>query len=180
MDLYNNNVRDKIVAMPSKNLFVWSIINYGEVSIRGMDLEASVRTYLKYSLDISLRATYSLQEARNMTKRISPDINKYNIIPYTPIHSGSLLLNILHPIGELSYTISFIGERYSMIENIERNLLKSYSDHGIKLSKDYEFKKYKLNIGISCLNIFGNQYEIVRNYPMPGRQFRINLKLNLK
>ena len=36
-DLYYNLVKDKIVAIPSKNLFVWSMINYGKVEILGIE-----------------------------------------------------------------------------------------------------------------------------------------------
>lgn len=180
LDAYKNLVKDKIIAVPSKNLFVWSVVNYGEVDIKGMDFQASIRTYLKYSLDVSLRATYSIQEALDISNKTTNSDYKYNQIPYTPKHSGSLLLNIIHPIAELTYTISFVGKRYSMIENIDRNILKPYQDHGISISRSWEFKKYRLNTGLSCLNILGKQYEVVRNYPMPKTQFRINLKLNLK
>ena len=37
-DAYMNRVTDKIVAIPTKNLFVWSMVNLGKVNIKGMDV----------------------------------------------------------------------------------------------------------------------------------------------
>lgn len=178
IDAYHNNVRDKLVAIPNKNLFIWSMINFGKIEINGLDLQSSIRFYLPYSLDVTLRGTYSLQMARDKSDILSTKYN--NQIPYTPLHSGSLLLSIIHPFAELSYSVTFVGDRYVLIENIERNRLKPYQDHTIMVSKTFELKKHRLNIGLSCLNLLGKQYEVVRYYPMPLRQFRINLKMNLK
>lgn len=178
IDAYYNNVEDKIIAVPQRNLFVWSIINYGRVEIKGLDIQSSFRTYLPFSLDLNLRATYSYQKATDVS---DPNALTFNHqIPYTPIHSGSFFLNLTHPFIDIAYTINFVGKRFALAENIDRNMLKPYQDHSITLSKDFFLKKNKINIGLSCLNLFGVQYEVVRNYPMPQRQFRINLKLDLK
>ncbi len=177
-DVFYNKVEDKIMAIPSRNLFIWSIINYGEVDIKGMDIEMGLRTYLKYSLDLWIRGTYSYQIAEDISKRNND--GTYNQIPYTPVNSGSLILGVNNPRGEISYTISFVGKRYSMIENIDRNLLKPYQDHGIMIGKTWELKKYDIGSSISFLNVFGTQYEVVRNYPMPRNQIRINIKINFK
>ena len=143
-----------------------------------MDIQSSFRTYLPFSLDLNLRATYSYQKATDVS---NPNALTFNHqIPYTPIHSGSFFLNITHPLIDLAYTINFVGKRFALAENIDRNMLKPYQDHSITHSKDFFLKKNKINIGLSCLNLFGVQYEVVRNYPMPQRQFRINLKLDLK
>ena len=37
VDLYQNQVENKIVAIPTQNLFNWSIQNIGNVSARGID-----------------------------------------------------------------------------------------------------------------------------------------------
>ncbi|MDD4828928.1 MAG: TonB-dependent receptor [Bacteroidales bacterium] len=178
LDCYYNNVRNKIVAVPQRNLFVWSIINFGEVNIKGLDMQTSFRFYLPLSIDLNIRTTYSFQRAIDVSNPISNSYKQQ--IPYTPLHSGTLFLNITHPFMDFSYTINFVGKRYALAENIDRNMLKAYMDHSITFSKDFNFNKTKINIGLSCLNLLAEQYEVVRNYPMPQRQFRINLKMYLK
>lgn len=39
-DVFLNRVKDKIVAVPSHNLFVWSMRNLGNVEIRGIEIQA--------------------------------------------------------------------------------------------------------------------------------------------
>lgn len=178
VDAYYNKVKDKIVAVPQRNLFVWSIINFGQVDIKGVDIQSSFRTYLSFSIDLNIRATYSYQKAVDVSNPNSLSYN--NQLPYTPFHSGSLFINLIHPFMDFAYTINYIGKRFALAENIDRNMLKPYQDHSITLSKNFLWNKRKINLGVSCINLFGVQYEVVRNYPMPQRQFRINLKIDLK
>lgn len=178
LDIYNNTVKDKIVALPQRNLFVWSIINYGKVRINGMDLQTMFYSYLSYSFALKVRGTYSFQKSIDITDKESKTFN--NQIPYIPLHSGTLFINLNHNVLDISYSISFVGKRYSLAENIKKNELKPYQDHTITISKDFLWAKNKVNIGVSCLNLLGTQYEIVKNYPMPLRQFRINLKIDFK
>ena len=128
-------------------------------------------------MDLSLRGTYSYQSVVDMSNKES--VTYKNQVPYTPKHSGSIVLNLKHPFIDFSYTLYFVGKRYSLPQNIERNILKPYQDHSISISKDYIFNKQRMNIGLSCLNILGKDYEVVINYPMPQRQFRINFKIYL-
>jgi outer membrane cobalamin receptor len=178
VDAYYNKVKDKIVAVPQRNLFVWSIINFGQVDIKGVDIQSSFRTYLSFSIDLNIRATYSYQKAVDVSNPNSLSYN--NQLPYTPFHSGSLFINLIHPFMDFAYTINYVGKRFALAENIDRNMLKPYQDHSITLSKNFLWNKRKINLGVSCINLFGVQYEVVRNYPMPQRQFRINLKIDLK
>jgi len=177
LDAYHNKVKEKIIAVPQRNLFIWSIINFGQVNINGIDFQAIFRAYLSHSIDFKIRGTYSYQSVVDVTKQGSKTYN--NQIPYTPIHSGSLFLNINNPFIDIAYTINFVGKRYSLPENIDRNLLKPYQEHSISISKDFSLNKHNVNIGLSCLNLFNEQYEVVINYPMAQRQFRINFKINL-
>ena len=39
VDAYYNEVSDKIIAMPTSNQFRWTMVNLGEVEIRGIDVE---------------------------------------------------------------------------------------------------------------------------------------------
>ncbi|HHT04025.1 MAG TPA: TonB-dependent receptor [Bacteroidales bacterium] len=177
LDIYHNRVKDKIVAVPQRNLFIWSVINYGQVNINGIDLQTMFKAYISHSIDLIIRGTYSYQRVVDASNKES--VTYGNQIPYTPLHSGTLFLNLSHPFIDFSYTLSFVGSRYSLPENIERNLLKPYQDHSISISKDFNFKKQKINLGLSCLNLLGDNYEVVINYPMPQRQFRINIKIYL-
>ncbi|MEO6134499.1 MAG: TonB-dependent receptor, partial [Ginsengibacter sp.] len=41
-DMYYNSIDDKIIAVPNQNLFTWTMLNVGEVHIKGLDINAEV------------------------------------------------------------------------------------------------------------------------------------------
>ncbi|MCH5690482.1 TonB-dependent receptor [Niabella sp. W65] len=49
-DAYINKVQDKIIAIPANNLFRWSMINLGAVSLKGIDIHTSYILALKGKL----------------------------------------------------------------------------------------------------------------------------------
>ena len=55
LDIYHNRVKDKIVAVPQRNLFIWSVINYGQVNINGIDLQTMFKAYISHSIDLIIR-----------------------------------------------------------------------------------------------------------------------------
>ncbi|MDR1847578.1 MAG: TonB-dependent receptor [Bacteroidales bacterium] len=170
-DAYYNQVLDKIVAMPQRNLFVWSMLNYGKVQVSGIDLLASIRTNIR-SVNLHLQGTYSFQYAVDNEET---SLTYQQQIPYTPRNSGSILAIVDFKSWSASYTLSFMGKRYALNENIAANRLDAYCEHSVGLQKKFG-KNFVLSL--SVLNLLNYQYEIVKNYPMPLRQFRI--KINYK
>ncbi|MDR1724978.1 MAG: TonB-dependent receptor plug domain-containing protein [Bacteroidales bacterium] len=173
LDFYCNQVFDKIVAMPSRNLFVWSMLNYGQVIVKGIDVLASIRTNIK-GIDIHFQASYSLQYATDNEKT---SLYYRQQIPYTPRNSGYVFATLSYKSYSFSYNMTYTGIRYAMNENIAANCLENYTDHSLLFQKTF---KNKLTLSFSVSNLMNKQYEVVRNYPMPLRQFRItiNYKFN--
>ena len=173
-DFYFNRVSNKIVAVPTKNLFIWSMLNYGQVDILGTDvnLDFSYRFLKKY--EIRMFGTYSFQRSRDMTDETSKTYK--NQIPYTPLHSGSSGLVVTTPWFSIFYTILISGERYTLGQNIPQNRLEPYTDQSIAVGNDFKLKKITFGIKLEMLNLADAQYEIVKNFPMQGRSFRIKLK----
>lgn len=177
LDVYHNNVKDKIVAVPRNNLFIWSIINYGSVEISGVDVQGQTNIALSSKAQLLIRLSYSYQKAVDRTNKNSSTYN--NQISYLPEHSGSTFLSLQNSWCNIALNTQFVGQRYSMGENIERYRLKPYIDQSITLSKEFNLFSQKSEISISCLNIFGVQYEVVQSYPMPQRQLRITFKTDI-
>jgi outer membrane cobalamin receptor len=79
---------------------------------------------------------------------------------------------------DVAYTLLWSGERYSNGYNGSEFRMPGYSDHGLSASKDIPTRAGLIQLQLEALNLFGENYEIVRNYPMPGRSFRINTSFN--
>ena len=104
-DIYYNKVKDKIIAYPKGQQFRWTMLNLGEVDIRGLDVAASASVDLWRDAMLTLRMQYTYQQALDVTDEIKPYYRHQ--IPYIPRHSGSAILGFDWKALTLNY--SFIA-----------------------------------------------------------------------
>ena len=172
-DGYYNRVTDKIVAVPRQSLYLWSMQNIGEVSILGLDATIEMNTISINKLKLSITANYSFQQAIDVT---DPNSKTYRQqIPYTPRHSAGASFFLTSGIVDFGYNLVFVGDRYRLAQNTENNLVGSYVDQSIILSKSMDFKFGTIKIQFQVLNIFDVQYEVIKSYPMMGRNYKLNV-----
>lgn len=180
IDGYYNKITDKIIAYPTKNLAVWSMRNLGSVEIKGIDATASLTLQPWENIRINLSGNYTYQRALDVT---NPDLDSEegrtykHQIAYTPRVSGSGQAGIETPWINLSYSFLFSGKRYQQGENIAENRLDSYSDHSISASRSFKIMQTNTSVSVEVLNIADKNYEIIRNFPMPGRSVRATISI---
>lgn len=180
IDGYYNKITDKIIAYPTKNLAVWSMRNLGSVEIKGVDATASIALQPWENIRINLSGNYTYQRALDVTNSDldSEEGRTYkHQIAYTPRVSGSGQAGIETPWVNLSYSFLFSGKRYQQGENIAENRLDSYSDHSISASRSFKIMKTNTSVSVEVLNIADKNYEIIRNFPMPGRSVRATISI---
>lgn len=175
-DGYVNEVRNKIVALPY-NLFVWTMSNLGRVRIFGADIcvDATFRLTPHHSLLLS--GSYSYQRARIITDRGQYDWNRQ--LAYTPLNSGSVSLTWLNPWVNIAVHTVGCGPRYATNTNLPESRIKGYADTGVTLSRKIAWSRYSAECRFDLVNIFDEQYEIVRRYPMPGRSWKLTLEFEI-
>ena len=172
-DGYYNNVRDKIVALPT--MYVWRMMNFGEADIWGADASASLRLALAGRVALMFDANYSFQYAVDVTDALAK--NYCHQLPYTPRHSGSLTMSIENPFVNVSYLLSAVGERYMLPQNTAKNRMPGYFEHSVSLNRSFSLSGVGLRLQAELLNVTGKQYEVIKNYPMPGFQWRLTARL---
>ena len=174
-DAYYNTVHDKIVAYPKGQQFRWTMLNLGKVHIKGIDVEAEADFQIGKDLVATARAQYTYQDARDVT---DPADSYYNDqIPYIPWHSGSAIVGLSYKNWDLNYSFIYAGERYDEQENILYNHMEPW--YTSDLSLRYKFTVYSLRFTAMAEvnNVLDQDYEVIVNYPMPGRNFAITLKI---
>ncbi len=172
LDAYYNRVTDKIVARPGHNMYYWSMENLGIVDILGIDATADFSFDIQHStFDIHLN--YSYQHAVDHSQ---PGNKVYgHQIIYTPRHSGGASLRWENPWVNLGATAMVVGERYSGAQNSDATRLPAYCDIGLSADRTFDLRLGTLTLRASLLNLFDVQYEVVRSYPMMGRNWRLAL-----
>lgn len=172
-DAYYNMVKDKIVAIPNRNLFIWTMLNFGKVEMAGAETNFEFTHQIIKQLKLFISGNYSYSYAVDATETGSKTY--HHQIPYTPRHSGTLICGLRTPWIEIAYTLLLSGKRYALQQNIDANLLPAYTDHSISIGKDFGIKQFVLGAKLECLNLADRHYEIIKNYPMQGRSFRFHL-----
>lgn len=173
VDGYYNKVYDKIVALPT--MYVWRMFNSGEVEIAGIDANAELQLNFSRGMQLLFNAGYSFQHAVDVTDSAAK--NYRHQLPYTPRHSGKFTLSFLNPYVNFSYIFTAVGERYMLPQNIESNRMPGYMEHSFTANREFVFKRCGLLLQGELLNIGNKQYEIIKNYPMPGFQWRFTVRV---
>lgn len=169
-DVYYNEVKNKIVATPTSNFFRWTMVNLGEVEIRGIDVAVQTDWKLGKEALLSGRLNYTYQKAQDFT---DPDNEFYGgQIPYIPWHSGSAAVNFNCRSWEASYSFIYTGERYSSQANLPVNYQPSWYTSDCSLSKRQRIRSQELKLTLEVNNLLNQQYEVVSCYPMPGINFK--------
>lgn len=177
-DAYYNEVENKIVATPTNNFFRWTMVNLGLVKIKGIDVV--MQGNWKWGKDWTLdsRFSYTYQKAQDFTDKSDKDTYGGQI-SYIPWHSGSAILNMEYKSWELNYSFIYTGERYAVSANIPENYHLPWYTSDLSLAKNFKRHKYGFKLTLEVNNIFNQQYEVVRSYPMPGTNFRFILNLTV-
>lgn len=168
LDGYYNHVNDKIVAKPTTNMYYWSMENLGVVDILGVDATANFQIS-----GFNFHLNYSYQHAVDHSNEGSK-VYGHQIV-YTPRHSGGASARWESRWVNLGATLMVVGERYSMAQNIDQYRMPAYCDVGFSADRKFDLRLGTLNVSLHVLNLFDTQYEVIRAYPMMGRNWKINI-----
>ena len=174
VDGYYNEVNDKIIAFPST--YVWKMQNYGKVHITGIDATLATAIPLGKSVNLNLSGNYSWQKALDVT---NPEAKNYkHQLPYTPEHNGNVSATLEMPWVNVGYTVTMVGKRYFLAQNIEANRIDGYSEHTATLWREFKLGKCGLRLQAEIINLTDAQYDVIKYYPMPGRSWRLTGTFN--
>jgi outer membrane cobalamin receptor len=192
-DAYYNQVINKIVATPKGgsgggSLYRWTMKNIDYVEIRGVDVSLQAAWKLPYNLTMNTNLSYTFQKAQNFT----PSENKTDKefyggqIDYIPWHSGSVIANAIWKTWDFNYSFIYVGERYHTSANIPVNYEPPWYASDMSVGKTFVLRKNnmhntlkKCKITVEINNLLDQQFEVIHNYPMPGRNYKLILKIDL-
>jgi len=173
-DLFYMKVKDKIMAVPTKNAFVWSMQNLGLVETKGVELFTKSSVPLNKATVLILTGTYTFQQALDVTH---PNTSVYrNQISYTPYETANATISVERKRININYSLLYSGFRYSLGENIPENYLEPFTIQDASFSYSWKLFNIKAELKLEVNNLFNIQYEFIRSFPMPGRSFLIKFK----
>ncbi len=175
VDAYYNTIHDKIVAYPKGQQFRWTMLNLGKVHIKGLDVETELEVRAARELTLGGRLQYTYQDARDVT---DPADTYYNHqIPYIPWHSGSAIFSASYRQWDFNYSFIYAGKRYNQQENIDYNYMPAWYTSDLSLMYRFRWVKTRCKATLEVNNLLDQQYDVILNYPMPGRNYAISMEV---
>jgi outer membrane cobalamin receptor len=174
-DAYINKIENRIVCLPLKGTYTWSMMNYGYTFCRGLTAtgKAAYRTD-----DWLFSLLTSLTWQRDLNRTDPNDEAVYN----KPIcYSPALSYGITGIVGwqQLTFTLSdlHVSERMWSYADPE-DILAPYDNIDVKLSYTYPVnRRTDLGLCFEVNDLLDVQYEHIPRYPMPGRNYRVTATL---
>ncbi len=175
LDAYYNKVDNKILAIPTKNLFVWSILNVGRVQILGVDVMLRKNWNLSNKLAIDASFNYAFQKVQDISDEHSTTFK--NQLAYFPIHTLQSEISLMwNKKTGIFLSNSSISNRYVLNENSESNKLLGFSTFDLTCYyKMDSYKKNKLKLSLTLKNFTNTAYQYISYFVMPGRNYLMTL-----
>lgn len=172
-DGYINKIDNRIVCLPLKGTYTWSMMNYGKTFCRGLNATLSGQ-YSHGDFTYSLLASFTLQHDVNKTDPADEDTYDMPIC-YSPKFSCGVTGIVGWKYLSLTLSELHVGKRIWSYADPE-DILKPYNNVDMKFTGTWRNFSASLEIN----DLFDVQYEHIPRYPMPGRAFRFTLNFHFK
>lgn len=174
LSAFNTYIKDLILWIPIEG--IWTPLNQKEVWSRGIETDIKLgRTTRKLKMNFEIHYSFNPstleKKADNETDAI---LNKQLI--YTPKHQAKASLSLQHSIGNLTIEQQFIGKRYTVSDNT--SWLDAYPLTNLILRSSLKKEKQNWGLNFRLNNVFNQEYQSMKNYALPGRNYQISIHYN--
>lgn len=176
VDGYYNFIKDKIIAVPNKDLFSWTMVNLGKVDILGVDVGLKSRINTVGQVKFVVAGNYTYQEALDVTDRRASDY--LDQIPYTPRHSMAFNAGLDHPRWGFFFNQTYSSHRYYLSENLPEYYVPGFYVSDCSALYRWTFGGLEGSTTVEVNNLFNSSYAFIRSYPMPGRSYRFSIQFS--
>ena len=171
-DAYINHIDNRIVCLPLRGTYTWSMMNYGKTFCRGLNATISGQ-YSHGDWILSLLGSVTLQHDVNRTD--PEDEDTYDVpICYSPKFSCGITGIVSWRNYSLTVSELHVSKRIWSYADPD-DILAPYNNVDLKLSGQWKWFVASLEIN----DLFDVQYEHIPRYPMPGRTIRFTLTYTL-
>lgn len=172
ISIYHMQVKDQILAMPISPV-QWRASNIGMVWSSG--IEASFGHKISI-INGAIQCNYAFKHVIDK----SPESDTYeSSIPYVPKHTFSSTLISTFSTHSLGIMVTAIGERYGMLGELPESkmnpviLVNPHAELRMRLLDGM------LRIRGEIRNLLNEEYQMILNFPLPGRSYIISMGYDL-
>lgn len=165
---YYHHVKNMILTIPTKNLFVWSIQNVGKNEVRGADIIGSFSWGFGKHWSTQLTANYTFQQSLDISDKQSPTYRHQ--VAYNPLHVANADISFNFRSLGIRFSSFHCSDRYTLNENIAANKIDGFSTFDLSVFNRFKLdENNSIRLQLTIKNISDESYAFVRSYVMPGR-----------
>jgi outer membrane cobalamin receptor len=178
---FRTDVTNWIIWTPSFKGY-WEPQNIRRVLSRGLEFNANLEAS-PGAIHLTSSASYAYTRSINYgEKYIWGDASYGKQLPYIPIHSGNVFVNLGFKGFSLGWQHNSFSERFTTSSNdvSRRDWLYPYFMNDLSLGKELAFNRLQCHVELRIMNVFDETYHTVLYRPMPGRHFMIRARINFR
>lgn len=180
VSVFYNDIDNWILWLPAPAGY-WQARNVKKVIAKGIEFSLDI-AFPVGKLKCSVKGNYAFTRSLNYgEKDIWGEGAVGKQLPYIPVHSGNITVNMFWKNFEIVYVNNSYGERYTTSTNnvTQRDRLYPYFMNNLYISKFFMLNKSKITAQLKIYNLFNEEYRSVLGRPMPGINFLFLLKMSL-
>lgn len=166
---FNSNIDNWIIWVPDHS--VWTPKNVQKVWSRGVE-SSFVYQITMNKLNMRFTASYNYTRTTNETNNT---LNNKQLI-YVPLHQYHWGISASYKIFDLKYNESYTGRRYTSENN--QQYVDAFTVGNVHLGIKINTPIIKGKLTFSVNNLWNKTYQVMAWYPMPLRNYAIQLSLN--
>lgn len=171
-NFFYNFTYDRIQSIPISPVR-WSATNIGKIESYGIEFNSNLNIFEDR---LNLIFNYTLMSVKDKT----PDSFFYNLIPaYTPLELLNIFISTNYKDFELLLSGNYSSYRYALRNNAINSILKDYMLINVSLKYNFYICTNQIKLILGINNLFDTEYQIIKNYPMPGRIYSLTIKSEL-
>ena len=155
----------------------WMAQNFRRVFSRGLEASLHLTNADETRPDkfaVHFTASYTYTKATNLDAFAAQDASKGMQLIYVPYHNAVAGVQLEYRRFYIRSINNYIGQVYTSTDNSQ--VLKGYFISNLEAGKEFVFKHINLGLAFKVNNIGNQQYQVVEQRPMPGRNFEGSIR----
>ncbi len=171
---FNRRVHNWIIWLPGPSY--WSPQNIMEVWSRGTETTFAFSHHSRL-FRFGLNGQWNYVLSTNEKTKSENDASLGKQLIYSPRYYGSLALSAGYKRFTFRYIQSYTGYRFISSDN--RQYMNPFTLGSLNLLYDFAWEGQSGRVTVAINNLFGEEYQLTQNRPMPLANFQVTLTLNL-
>ncbi len=155
----------------------WSPINLQSARSQGVESTLEIKKSIDPRQLITMRLNYCYNRTLVTDAGIPLEISIGKQLIYNPLHSLGGLVGYSFKNWSVMITSQFQSQQHTLFDNHPLGLLDGFAIFNAFIFRDIHFNQAKAKVGFEIRNIADQEYQMIAQRPMPGREFRVNVQI---